>query len=63
MCKPADPLEVFRGWIEQGLDNCSDLATEMGLSKGSISKLARRGEKAGWLAIKGRRYVLVQPVA
>lgn len=57
--KQADPLEVFRGWIEQGLDNCTDIAAEMGVSKGTISKLAARGQKAGWLSVKGRRYVLV----
>lgn len=59
--KVADPLEVFRGWIEQGLDNCTDISAEMGVSKGTISKLARRAQKAGWLSVKGRRYILVPP--
>lgn len=55
----ADPLMVFRGWIEEGLDTCGDLATEMGVSRGTISKLARRAQKDGWLEVKRRRYVLV----
>jgi hypothetical protein len=57
----ADPLMIFRGWIEEGLNTCSDLATEMNVSKGQISKLARRAQKAGWLAIKGRRYLMAMP--
>ncbi|MEK7780470.1 MAG: AAA family ATPase [Verrucomicrobiota bacterium] len=55
----ADPLLIFRGWIEEGLNTCSDLAAEMTLSKGQISKLARRAQKAGWLNIKKRQYFLV----
>jgi len=58
----ADPLLVLRGWIERGLDSCSDLAAEMDISKGTVSKLAARGMKEGWLKIvKGRRYQLVSP--
>lgn len=57
----ADPLMIFRGWIEEGLNTCSDLAAEMQVSKGQISKLARRAQSAGWLTTKGRRYVLMTP--
>ena len=58
--KVADPLSVMRGWIEEGLDTCTELAAEMEVSKGTISKLARRAMKAGWLTItEGRRYKLV----
>lgn len=60
-CKVADQLMIFRGWIEDGLDNCGDIAAEMGVSKGTISKLAKRAVKAGWLAINRRRYVLDTP--
>lgn len=59
----ADPLAIFRGWIEDGLDSCGDIALEMQLSKGQVSKLARRAQQAGWLAIKGRRYSLATPVS
>jgi putative DNA primase/helicase len=59
--KLADQLVILRGWIEEGLDSCGDLAAEMNVSKGTISKLARRGVKAGWLAIANRRYVLDTP--
>ena len=56
----ADPLAIFRGWIEEGLDTCGDLSTEMGVSKGTISKLAKRAQNAGWLIVgKGRRYEIV----
>jgi hypothetical protein len=54
----ADPLIIFRGWIEEGLNTCGDLAAEMNVSKGQISKLAHLAQKAGWLTIKGRRYHL-----
>jgi hypothetical protein len=57
----ADPLMIFRGCIEEGLNTCSDLAAEMQVSKGQISKIARRAQKAGWLTIKGRRYALATP--
>jgi putative DNA primase/helicase len=60
-CNPADQLAVFRSWIEDGLETCGDIASEMGISKGSVSKLAKRAQKAGWLAHKGRRYVLTSP--
>lgn len=60
-CTPADPLLILRGWIEDGIDTCGDIAAEMGLSKGTVSKLAKRGVKAGWLTIDNRRYVLTTP--
>lgn len=57
----ADPLAIFRGWVEDGLDSCGDIALEMQLSKGQVSKLARRAQQAGWLTLKGRRYILATP--
>jgi putative DNA primase/helicase len=57
--READPLAVFRGWIEDGLETCGEIATEMQVSNGTVSKLAKRAEKAGWLTKEGRRYVLV----
>jgi RecA-family ATPase len=52
-------LDVFRRWIEDGLESASDIADEMGVTKGYISKLATKAIKAGWLQKKGRNYVLV----
>ena len=40
-------LDVFRRWIEDGLNAASDIADEMGVTKGYISQLATR-------AIQGR---------
>ncbi|MFA7344915.1 MAG: AAA family ATPase [Terrimicrobiaceae bacterium] len=57
--KEASGLSVFRQWIEDGLDTASDIATEMGVSKGTISKMAKRAQDAGWLTTAGRRYKLV----
>jgi len=56
---PADSIALFRYWIESGLNTASDLAAEMGISKGTVSKLAKRAEKAGWLKVEKRRYVIV----
>ena len=55
----ADNLALFRQWIEDGLETCSEIAEEMGLSKGQVSKLAKKAEKARWLKKSGRRYQLI----
>ena len=61
-CKLADQLMILRGWIEDGLETCGDIASEMGVTKGTVSKLAKRGISAGWLhKDKGRRYALTTP--
>ena len=44
--------------IEDGLNRASDIAAELGLSKGQVSKLAKKGFAAGWLKKNGRDYVL-----
>ena len=50
--------EVFKEWIRDGLTSCSEIAEEMGLSKGQVSKMAKRAEREGWLRIEGRSYHL-----
>lgn len=50
--------ELFRQWIEDGLTGASDIAAELGLSKGQVSKLAKQGMTAGWLKKAGREYAL-----
>ena len=55
----ADNLTLFRQWIEDGLDTCGEIAEEMGLSKGQVSKLAKKAEKSGWLKKVGRKYELI----
>ena len=56
--READSLEIMRQWISDGLNTCGELAEEMGISKGTISKMAKKAERAGWLAITGRKYTL-----
>jgi hypothetical protein len=50
--------QIFRQWIEDGVTSASDIAEEMGISKGQVSKLAKRGIAAGWLKKDGRDYAL-----
>ncbi len=68
-CKPQDgparvewkklsTAQIFRQWIEDGVTSASDIAVEMGISKGQVSKLAKRGIMEGWLKKAGRDYAL-----
>lgn len=43
--------------IRDGLDTCGDIAEELGLSKGTVSKAAKRLESNGQIRIDGRKYV------
>lgn len=51
--------ELFKQWVRDGLTSCSDIAEQMGMTKGAVSKIATRGVRDGWLQIKYRDYVLV----
>lgn len=55
----ADPLQVFRTWVENGLSSCGDIATEMSVTKGYVSKLAKSAQSAGWLRIANREYQVI----
>ncbi len=57
--KALPTLEVFKEWLRDGLESCTDIAEEMGLTKGAVSKLAKRGERDGWLKMEGRHYKLL----
>ena len=57
--KIADTLTVFRQWVEVGLNSATEIAEAMDLSKGQVSKLAKRAMEAGWLVNENRRYKLV----
>lgn len=57
--KEASSIDVFRQWIEDGLTGAEDIAREMGLSKGTISKMASKAISEGWLKKVGREYALV----
>lgn len=56
--KEASGLSVFRQWIEDGLNTAGDIAPEMGLSKDTVSKMAKKVQEAEWLTTDGRRYKL-----
>jgi len=54
---PLTPMQIFIGLVNDGLDSCGDIAQELGVSKGTVSKLAKRAEGEGLIAINGRRYI------
>jgi DNA-binding NarL/FixJ family response regulator len=56
--KCADGCEVLLEWVRDGLTSATDIAAEMGLSKGTISKMARRLMDEGRLKITDREYKL-----
>src|SRR5262249_11511982 len=58
--KRAESMQVFRKLIEDGVTECSQLAEEMKVSKGTISKWAAKSIREGWLKKDGREYALVQ---
>ncbi len=60
--RPIPTLTIFRQWVGDGLTSCSDIAEEMGLSKGAVSKMAKKAERDGWLKIDGRNYKLINDV-
>jgi putative DNA primase/helicase len=56
--KPADRRSLMIELVRNGLKKCGDIAEEMNLSKGQVSKMATELEKAGRLKIAGREYAL-----
>jgi len=51
--KRADSEEIMRQLIEDGLGSATDLANEMGISKGQVSKMAKRLQERG-LIVKNK---------
>jgi hypothetical protein len=59
--KEASRADVVLQWVRDGLSSCSDIAREMGLSPGTVSKLATRLIKEGKLTkTKGRGYEVAE---
>lgn len=58
--KVADNLGILRQMVVDGITSCSDLAEEMGISKGQVSKLAKQAMNAGWLRKVGKDYVFAE---
>jgi hypothetical protein len=56
--KKISTQQLFRQWIEDGLTRATEIAEEMNISKGQVSKMAKRGITAGWLRKDGHDYVL-----
>ena len=51
--KSVSSLDLFLQLIEDGLTSCTDIATEMGATKGTISKLAKKAKEKGLLVFEG----------
>jgi RecA-family ATPase len=49
-------LDVFISLVDGGLTRCSDIAEDMGVTKGFVSKLAKRAVAAGRINVNGREY-------
>ncbi|HEV2454214.1 MAG TPA: AAA family ATPase [Verrucomicrobiae bacterium] len=57
--KKLSTQEILRECVEDGLTSATDIAAEMEISKGMVSRLAARAIKDGWLKKDGRDYALV----
>ena len=49
----------FRQLIKKGVTECNHIAEAMGLPKYTVSRMAKRAKKAGWLDKVERKYVIV----
>lgn len=58
--KEMPTITVFRQLVRDGMHSCTDIAEEMAISRGQVSKLAKRGEREGWLKIEHRSYKLAE---
>jgi len=58
-CKIAQTMDVFRQLIEDGVTECNQLAQELKVTPGTISKWAKKGMDESWLEKKGREYRIV----
>jgi DNA-binding MarR family transcriptional regulator len=57
--KRAQSLDVFRQLIKKGVNECNQIAEAMGVPKYTVSRMAKRAKKAGWLDKVKREYVIV----
>jgi DNA-binding IclR family transcriptional regulator len=51
-------MDMVLKWVGNGLTSCSEIAEEMGLSKGAVSKMATKLIELGRLKMNGRQYAL-----
>jgi len=57
--REANQADIVLQWIEDGLNTCTDIANEMGLSKGQVSKLVKRLIQENKVQKKGRIYEVI----
>lgn len=56
--KKLSTSDLFRQYIEDGMTVATEIAHELGITRGRVSQLATRGVREGWLKKKGRNYSL-----
>jgi putative DNA primase/helicase len=56
----ASRADAVLQWVKDGLDTCGEIAAEMKISPGQVSKLATQLIKEGKLRKNGRRYEVVE---
>jgi len=54
-------MEMLLQQIRDGLDSCSDIANELGVSKSTVCKWAKKAATAGKLQNRNGRYFLCEP--
>ena len=54
--KPISGVDLLVSWVRAGLESATDIAGDMGLSKGQVSKLAKRAERLGLIVIEKGKY-------
>ena len=56
--REANRVDLILQWVADGLTSCEDIARELGVSKGTVSKAANKLIKQGKLILRSRRYEL-----
>lgn len=54
--KRLSTTELFRQYIEEGMTGATEIARELGITRGRVSQIASKAAKEGWLKKKGRNY-------
>jgi AAA domain/DnaB-like helicase N terminal domain len=57
----AEDLDLFLQHVEDGLESATEIAEEMGCTKGWVSKLAKKAAVRGLIKVNGKKYVLTSP--
>jgi hypothetical protein len=58
--KEANRADIVLQWVRDGLNSCSEIAREMGVSNGQVSKIATRLIREGKLTKNNRGYQVVE---